>query len=111
MNNSVFGKTMENLRERSNVKLVTSEKRFLKLTAKPTFVSSKIFDENLVRVNMKRERIKLDKPSFTSTNLMYDFHYNYIRKKYTDCQLLFTDTDLLFYHIKTEDIYEESRIL
>ena len=40
--------------------------------------------------------------------LMYDFHYNYIRKKYTDCQLLFTDTDSLFYHIKTEgDIYED----
>jgi len=38
---------------------------------------------------------------------MYDFHYNYIRKKYTDCQLLFTDTDLLFYHIKTEDVYED----
>ena len=38
---------------------------------------------------------------------MYDFHYNYIRKKYTDCQLLFTDTDSLFYHIETEgDVYE-----
>ena len=39
---------------------------------------------------------------------MYDFHYNYIRKKYTDCQLLFTDTDSLFYHIKTEgNVYED----
>ena len=79
----------------------------------------KIFDENLVGVNMKKERTKLDKPSYVgmcildlSKTLMYDFHYNYIRKKYTDCQLLFTDTDSLFYHIKTEgredsDVYED----
>ena len=111
MNNSVFGKTMENLRKRTNIELVTDEKRLLKLTAKPTYVTSKIFDENLVGVHTKKERLLLDKPSYVgmcildldlSKTLMYDFHYNYIRKKYTDCQLLFTDTDSLFYHIKTE---------
>ena len=115
MNNSVFGKTMENLRKRCNVELVTEEKRLLKLTSKPTYISHKIFDENLVGVNTKKERITLDKPSYVgmcildlSKTLMYDFHYNYIRKKYTDCQLLFTDTDSLFYHIKAEgDVYED----
>ena len=115
MNNSVFGKTMENRRKRTNIELVTDEKRLLKLTAKPTYVTSKIFDENLVGVHTKKERLLLDKPSFVgmcildlSKTLMYDFHYNYIRKKYTDCQLLFTDTDSLFYHIKTErDVYED----
>ena len=115
MNNSVFGKTMENLRKRTNIELVTNEKRLLKLTAKPTYVSNKIFDENLVGVHTKKERLLLDKPSYVgmcildlSKTLMYDFHYNYIRKKYTDCQLLFTDTDSLFYHIKTErDVYED----
>jgi len=64
---------------------------------------------------MKSERLLLNKPSYISMcildlskTLMNDFHYNYIRKKYTDCQLLFTDTDSLFYHIKTEgDIYED----
>jgi len=87
MNNSVFGKTMENLRKRCNVQLVTDEKKLNKLTSKPTFVSSKIFDENLVRVNMKKERIKLDKLSYVgmcildlSKTLMYDFLCNYIRK-------------------------------
>ena len=48
MNNSVFGKTMENLRKRVDVRLVTNEKKLLKLTSKPTYVSSKIFNENLV---------------------------------------------------------------
>jgi len=115
MNNSVFGKTVENLRKRCNVKLVTDEKQLNKLTSKPTYIGHKIFDENLVGVNMKKERLKLDKPSYVgmcildlSKTLMYNFHYNYIRKKYHDCQLLFTDTDSLFYHIKTKrDIYED----
>ena len=115
MNNSVFGKTMENLRKRTNIELVTDEERLLKLTAKPTYVSSKIFNENLVAVHTKKEKLLLNKPSYVgmcildlSKTLMYDFHYNYIRKIYTDCQLLFTDTDSLFYHIKTErDVYED----
>jgi len=114
MNNSVFGKTMENLRKRCNVKLVTDGKKLNELTSKPTYARHKIFDENLVGVNMKKERLKLDKPYVgmcllnLSKTLMYDFYYNYIRKKYTDCQLLFTDTDSHFYHIKTEgDIYED----
>ena len=66
-------------------------------------------------VNTKKEMLKLDKPSYVgmrildlTKTLMYDFHYNYIRKKFTDCQLLFTDTDSLFYPIKTEgDVYED----
>ena len=115
MNNSVFGKTMENLRKRVNIELVTNEKRLNKLSAKPNYVSSKIFNENLVAVHTKKETLLLDKPSYVgmcildlSKTHMYDFHYNYIKKKYPDSQLLFTDTDSLFYHIKTEkDIYEE----
>ena len=115
MNNSVFGKTMENLRKRVNIELVTNEKRLNKLSAKPTYVSSKIFNENLVAVHTKKKRLLLDKPSYVgmcildlSKTKMYDFHYNYIKKKYPDSQLLFTDTDSLFYQIKSEkDIYEE----
>ena len=55
MNNSVFGKTMENLRKRVDVRLVTNEKKLLKLTNKPTYVSSKIFNENLVAVHKIKE--------------------------------------------------------
>ena len=50
MNNSVFGKTMENLRKRVDVRLVTDEKKLDKLTSKPTYVSSKILNENLMAV-------------------------------------------------------------
>ena len=114
MNNSVFGKTMENLRKRSNIKLETDPDHLLKLTRQPTYVSSKIFDENLVGVQMKKVRLVLDKPSYVgfcildmSKTLMYDFHYNYTRKKYPEAKLLFTDTDSLFYHIKAEDLYSD----
>ena len=82
---------MENLRKRCNVKLVADKAKFLKLVSKPTYVSSKIFSENLVAVNMIKERLKLDKPSDVgmcildlSRSLMYDFHYIYIKRKYGD---------------------------
>ena len=114
MNNSVFGKTMENLRKRSNIQLVTNPERMERLAARPTYISHKIFHENLVAVHSKQTKLLLNKPSYVgmcilelSKTLMYDFHYNYIKKKYPEAQLLFTDTDSLCYHIKTEDIYSD----
>ena len=87
MNNIVFGKTMENLRKRCNVKLMSDKDKFLRLSSRPNYVSCKIFSENLVAVNMKQERLKLDKPSYVgicildlSKTLMYDFHYNYLNQ-------------------------------
>ena len=114
MNNSVFGKTMENLRKRSNIQLVTDPEKMLRLAARPTYISHKIFHENLVAVHCKQTKLVLNKPSYVgmsilelSKTLMYDFHYNYIKKKYPDAKLLFTDTDSLCYHIGTEDIYSD----
>ena len=115
MNNSVFGKTMENIRKRSNVYLETDYKHFLRQTAKPTYKSCKFFSKNLVAVNMMKERLKLDKPSYVgmcildlSKTLMYDFHYNYIKPKYGKRAILgFTDTDSLLYSIETDDVYED----
>ena len=63
MNNSVFGKTMENIRKRVDVRLVTDEKKLLKLTSKPTYVSCKIFNENLVAVHKIKETITLNRPA------------------------------------------------
>ena len=115
MNNSFFGKTMENKRKRVNVKLISDKKMLIKYSSKPTFVSSRIFDENLVAVHCMTEKIKLDKPIYVgfcildiSKTLMYDFHYDYIKKNYGNrATLLFTDTDSLCYQINTKDIYQD----
>ena len=64
MNNSVFGKTMENIRKRVDVRLVTDEKKLLKYTSKPTYVSSKIFNENLVAVHKIKETLTLNRPAY-----------------------------------------------
>ena len=64
MNNSVFGKTVENLRKRCNVYLENVPDHFLRQRAKPTFQSCKIFSENLVAINMEKVRLMLDKPSY-----------------------------------------------
>ena len=115
MNNSVYGKTMENLRKRVDVRLITEEKKLLKMASKPTYVSSKIFNNDLVAVHKIKETLTLDRPCYLgfcildlSKTLMYDFHYNYIKNKYGDkAKLLFTDTDSLTYEIKTNDIYQD----
>ena len=115
MNNSVFGKTMENVRKRVDVRLITDEKKLLKMASKPTYVSSKIFNENLVAVHKIKETLTLNRPAYVgmcildlSKTLMYDFHYNYIKEKYGDkAKLLFTDTDSLTYEIEAEDVYRD----
>ena len=115
MNNSVFGKTMENIRKRVDVRLITDEKKLLKMASKPTYVSSKIFSENLVAVHKIKETLTLNRPAYVgmcildlSKTLMYDFHYNYIKEKYgNNAKLLFTDTDSLTYEIEAEDVYRD----
>ena len=115
MNNSVFGKTMENIRKRVEVRLVKDEKKLLKMTSKPTYVSSKIFNEDLVAVHKIKEILSLNRPAYVgmctlglSKTLMYDFHYNYIKQKYgSKAKLLFTDTDSLCYEIGAEDVYQD----
>ena len=106
---------MANLHKRVDVRLVTDEKKLDKLTSKPTLVSSKIFNENLMAVHKVKETLTLNRPAYVgmcildlSKTLMYDFHYNYIKKKYNDkARLLFTDTDSLTYEIKAKDVYKD----
>ena len=115
MNNSVFGKTIENIRKRQNVILVDDRKLANKLSPKPNFERLTIFDENLVAVHMKKTEVYFNKPIYVgqaildlSKTLMFDFHYNYIKNKYGDkAELLFTDTDSLMYLIQTEDFYKD----
>ena len=117
MNNSVFGKTMENIRKRVDVRLVTDEKKLSKYTctSKPTYVSSKIFNDNLVAVHKIKETLTLNRPAYVgmcildlSKTLMYEFHYKYIKDKYQEkAELLFTDTDSLTYEIESKDVYQD----
>ena len=115
MNNSVFGKTMENIRNRVNIKLTTTGEQFKKLTAKPNYENRKIFNENLVSVHMKKTSLTMNKPVYLgmsildlSKTLMFDFHYKYIiPKSGNKAKLLFTDTDSFLYEIQTKDFYKD----
>ena len=115
MNNSVFGKTMENIRNRVDIKLVNTREKARKLVAKPNLKSYKGFSENLVLIHMKKTHLIMNKPVYLgmcildlSKTIMYDFHYNYIKPKYNDkAKLLFTDTDSLMYEIQTEDFHKD----
>ena len=88
MNNSVFGKTIETLRKRVDVRLVTDRKKLAKMVARPTYVSSKIVNEDLVAVNKIKEKLALNRPAYVGTCILelskvlrYDFHYNYIKRR------------------------------
>ena len=123
MSNSVFGKTMENVRNRSKIKIVNGsdengEKRLLKLISKPNFRGVFIFeDSQLASVRMGESTVTLDKPIFDGqTTLdnakvsMYDWHYGYMTPKYgNNVALGYTDTDSFIYEIRTEDYYEDIR--
>ena len=113
MINSVYGKTMENLRKRINVRLVNNEKDFLKYTSRPTHITHKRFGKNYAAIHEIKPVLILKKPiyvGFTVLDLsklkMHDFHYNFIKNNFDD-ELLFTDTDSLTYKIKSENVYEE----
>ena len=115
MNNSVFGKTLENIRNMVDIRLISTDKVAQKLTAKPNYDCCTIFDENLIAVHMKKTKLYFNQPVHLgmsildlSKSLMYDFHYNYIKTKYGDkAKLLFTDTESLAYEIKTKDFYKD----
>ena len=115
MNNSVFGKTIENIRKRQNIELVDDRKKALKLSSRPNFDRCTIFDRNLIAIHMKKTEVYFNKPVYVgqaildlSKTLMFDFHYRYIKEKYHNkAELLFTDTDSLMYYIKTKDFYKD----
>ena len=115
MNNSLFGKTLENIRTRVDIRLISSDKVTQKLTAKPNNDRCTIFDENLIATQMKKTKLYFNKQVYLgmsilnlSKSLMYDFQYNYIKTKYGNkAKLLVTDTDSLAQEIRTNDFYKD----
>ena len=115
MNNSVCGKTMENVRKHRDIKLVTTEKRRLKLASEPNYHTTTHFSENLIAIEMKKTKVKMNKPIYlgqaildTSKTVMYEFWYDYIKPKYEDnVKLCYMDTDSFVMNINTEGFFKD----
>ena len=115
MNNSIFGKTMENIRKHRNIKLVTNKESYLCTIMHPNFKSGVLFRENLMGCEMGKVKVMMNKPVYLgqaildlSKIVMYEFHCDYLVPKYNDnLQLCYMDTDSLVYGIKTEDFYAD----
>ncbi|CAC5377381.1 unnamed protein product [Mytilus coruscus] len=116
MNNSFYGKTLEDIRGRSEIKLLTDREEVKKYIKKPNFKDSTIFNDNFVAIENNVTSVKFNKPIYLgqaildySKQLMYDFYYNVVNKLWKKNELIASDTDSIFLNIKTEDIYEDMK--
>ena len=116
MNNSVFGKTMENIRKHRNIKLVTNREAYLKAVMKPNIKSGTLFGANLMGCEMGKIKVVMNKPVYLgqaildlSKIVMYEFHYSYMKRKYDNdsLTLCYMDMDSLIYIIEMEDFYKD----
>ena len=105
MNKAIFGKMMENIRKHRNIKLITNSESYLKTVMKPNSKSGALFDENLMGCEMGKIKVIMNKPVYLGQAIldlgkiiMYEFHYNYMKPKYTNrLQLCYMDTNSLVY--------------
>jgi len=120
MNNAIFGKTMENVCNHVDVKLITHwDGRYgaEAMIAKPNFHSRNVFSENLIAVELRKLEVKFYKPIYIgmcildiSKICLYEFHHEYMILMYRDkCRVMYTDTDSLIYHIECEDVYKNMK--
>ena len=115
MNNSVFGKTMENVRNHRDIKIVTTNKQRKKFASEPNYHTTKYISEDLLIMEMKKVEVKMNKPIYLgqaildiSKTLMYEFWYDYLKPKYGDnARLCYTGTDSFVIHVKTEDFCKD----
>ena len=115
MNNSVFGETMENIRNHRNIKVVTKDKKRSKLVSEPNYHTINLISEYLSIIEMKKTKIKMSKSIYLglsileiSKTLMYEFWYDYMKPKYGNkVKLCYTDTDSFIINIKANDFYED----
>ena len=117
MNKCVFGKTMENVRNHRYIKIVTTDKRRNQLVSELNYWAMKDFSEDLVAIEMKETKVKMNKPiylGFSTSDLskivMYEFWHDYIKPKYGQKpKLCYMDTDSFTMHIKTKNFYGDIR--
>ena len=116
MNNAFYGKTMENIRNRCDIKLLNNENEIKKFINKPNFKDSVIFNDNLVAVVNNITSIKFNKPIYLgqaildySKLLMYKFYYETINVQWPDNEIVGFDTDSFFLSVKTKDVYEDMK--
>ena len=115
MNNSVFGKTMENIRKHKDIKLVTTDKKGSKLVSELNYHTTNLISEDLPIIEMKKTKIKMSKPIYLGLSileiskiLMYEFWYDCMKPKYgNNVKLCYMDTDSFIMNIKTNDFYED----
>ena len=115
MNNSVFGKTMENIRNHRDIKLVTTDKKRSKLVSEPNYHTINLISEDLSIIEMKKTKVKMNKPIYLGLSileiskiLMYEFWYDYMKPKYNDnVRLCYMDMDSFIMNIKTNDFYKD----
>ena len=118
MNNSVFGKTMENIRKHRDIKLVTADKKRRKLVSEPNYHTINLISEDLSIIEMKKSKVKMNKPIYLglsrleiSKTLLYEFWYDYMKPKYNDnVKLCYMDTNSFIMNIKTNDFYKDISI-
>ena len=115
MNNSVFGKTIENVRNHRDIKVVRDDEKRRKLVSEPNYHTATHFSENLIVIEMKKTTLILNKPIYLgqaildiSKTLMYEFWYDYLKLKYQEkIKLCYMDTDSFIIHVKTEDFFKD----
>ena len=115
MNNSVFGKIMENIRKHTDIKLVTTDKKRSKLVSEPNYHTINLISEDLSITETQKTKVKMNKPIYLGLSileiskiLMYEFWYDYMKQKYSnDVKLCYMDTDSFVMHIKTNDFYKD----
>ncbi|XP_063223272.1 uncharacterized protein LOC134531497 [Bacillus rossius redtenbacheri] len=121
LSNSVYGKSLENTRKHKDIRIASRYDSIYgaaELIGRPTFKARRIIDESLVLIEMLKGTITFDRPLYTgvailylSKLVLYDFHYNYMQKKFPpqSLHLLYTDTDSLIYHVVCDNIYDSIR--
>ena len=117
MNNSVFGKMIENVRKRREIKLIVTKERRKKLVSEPNYASCTSFSDHLMAIEMRKTRIYMDKPTFVgqaildkSNELMHRFNYDYLKSKYNQkLQLLYMDNDSFILSIETDEFFEDTK--